>query len=284
MTKYLFPDKEIEEGFALFKKNHLSLKTIPKLIENLLDIQPKDTILDIGAGLGFPVIELATNNSKSQFFAIDYNADYIRNLESQIKLKKIKNIKTFVSEAAKLPFQASFFDKCYSAFTFQDFYENENYLARSVKELSRVSKKSALGVIIVPYRPKEGGGDIWNQISYHLSLKLGVAPHQQKDFEKGANLLINELQKYFKIIDIRLENDGVSFNSIEEAKDVMLKFIFFINRQLWEKSPKINVNEIYKSLDEAFEKYKEFIKPLEDNSNKGVFIPKMNRVIVFEKI
>ncbi|MHA1428387.1 MAG: class I SAM-dependent methyltransferase [Candidatus Helarchaeota archaeon] len=271
--------EDIEQGFALFKKNHDSIETLPKFISSLFSFTSADTVLDIGSGLGFPVLQLASLNPMTQFFAIDVNPDYIQQLKNTIGKKNINNIQTKVCEAKRLSFGDSFFSQVISAFTFQDFYLHKPYLFSVVKEIKRVLRMGGRGLIIVPYRPAKGG-DIWNQMSYRLSLESGLTPHQLTDFEKGYKETLKGLKKYnFQILKDFLLPDGVNFQNLDEAKDVLLKFLLFINQQLWEKSTTKNFRELRAIIDDIFNEFMEEIEYTDTN----VKIPKMNRLLFFKK-
>ena len=81
---------------------------------DLLDtvkLKPNTVALDVGCGLGFPMIELALKlGTTGKVFGIDPWKRAIERINLKIKVLNIKNAKVIEGVAEKLPFEDKYFD------------------------------------------------------------------------------------------------------------------------------------------------------------------------------
>lgn len=98
------------------------------------------TVLDIGSGTGFPLIEIAQRlGETSMVYGIDPWTEVIDRAQLKIAKYGIKNIVLISGYAEKLPFENSFFDIIVS----NNGINNVEDLNKTLSECSRVSKKGS---------------------------------------------------------------------------------------------------------------------------------------------
>ncbi len=97
-------------------------------------------VLDIGCGLGFPLIELAMRlGSSSAVYGIDPWKVGIERVTQKIRLYGLSNVEAIEGHAEQLPFNDGFFDLIVS----NNGLNNVQDLERVLKECNRVSKVGA---------------------------------------------------------------------------------------------------------------------------------------------
>ncbi len=105
---------------------------------NQIQIKKKLKVLDIGCGLGFPIIQLAQMLGKSSMcFGIDPSESSIKRAEFKIKGQGIENIQILNAIAEQLPFENDTFDLIIS----NNGLNNVNNFEVALKEIKRVAKK-----------------------------------------------------------------------------------------------------------------------------------------------
>ena len=109
-----------------------------------IKLKPNCFALDIGCGLGFPMIELAFRlGSTGKVFGIDLWKRAIERVNLKIKILNIKNTEVVEGVAERLPFEDKYFDLIVS----NNGLNNVEDLKISLYECSRVSKPGAQLVI-----------------------------------------------------------------------------------------------------------------------------------------
>ena len=94
-------------------------------------------VLDIGCGLGFPLIEIAERlGETSEIFGIDPWDGAIERVRLKIKIHDLKNVKIIKGVAEDLPFDDSYFDLIVS----NNGINNVQDMQASLSECSRVCK------------------------------------------------------------------------------------------------------------------------------------------------
>ncbi len=114
---------------------------------DLLDaviLKPNTIALDIGSGLGFPLIELAMRlGSTGKVFGIDPWERAIERTNLKVKVLNLKNVQVIKGVAEKMPFENNFFDLIVS----NNGINNVEDLKQSLYECARVAKKGAQCVL-----------------------------------------------------------------------------------------------------------------------------------------
>lgn len=98
---------------------------------NLLGIDTKDKVLELGCGFGRSIPAL--KEKSKEVFAVDISEAMIN--DAKEKFEKEKNIHFYVSEAEKLPFEYEKFDKIVCFASFDAFYQKEALI-----EINRILK------------------------------------------------------------------------------------------------------------------------------------------------
>jgi arsenite methyltransferase len=139
LKKYLTHNFDIEDAELISVIDELPLWSAPFGLKLLDTIRLKQNInaLDIGCGLGFPVIELAQRlGESSRVFGIDPWEGAIERSLFKIRKYQINNVKIIKGVAEELPFEDSFFDLIVS----NNGINNVQNMERALWECARVSK------------------------------------------------------------------------------------------------------------------------------------------------
>ncbi len=97
-------------------------------------------VLDIGSGLGFPLIEIAMRLGETcEVFGIDPWKAARERVEQKIKIIGLKNVKIINAVAENIPFENEEFDLIIS----NNGINNVQNFEKSLNEISRVAKKNA---------------------------------------------------------------------------------------------------------------------------------------------
>lgn len=105
-----------------------------------INLMPNINALDIGCGLGFPLIELSQRLGTScKVYGIDPWESAIERINLKIKTYNLKNVIALKGVAEELPFDDNFFDLIVS----NNGINNVEDMHKSLSECSRVSKPDA---------------------------------------------------------------------------------------------------------------------------------------------
>lgn len=122
--------------------DELSLWSAPfglKLLDTI-ELKPNINALDIGCGLGFPLIEVAQRlGISSNVFGIDPWERAIERINLKIRTFDIKNVVAIKGVAERLPFDNNFFDLIVS----NNGINNVEDIKQTLSECYRVSKPSS---------------------------------------------------------------------------------------------------------------------------------------------
>ncbi len=139
-----------------------------------LDLKKSDTVLDLGCSEGYMAYEIA---KRSKVFATDIlllklNVDYITTQQ--------KNSRFMLSDATKLPFRDSSFDKVLMSSVLQMIKDDKGVLS----EIKRVLKPEGVLVFSVPTRYMLISRIYNNKILINLTSKLFKIPNTYDSFIK----------------------------------------------------------------------------------------------------
>ncbi len=110
-----------------------------KLLDTI-ELKANINALDIGCGLGFPLIEVAQRlGASSKIYGIDPWTAAIDRINLKIKTYDIKNVEVIEGVAEELPFENNFFDLIIS----NNGINNVEDIKLSLDECYRVSKSNA---------------------------------------------------------------------------------------------------------------------------------------------
>jgi arsenite methyltransferase len=110
-----------------------------KLLDTI-ELKPNINALDIGCGLGFPLIEVAQRlGASSKIYGIDPWKAVIDRINLKIKTYDIKNVEAIEGVAETMPFENNFFDLIVS----NNGINNVEDIKLSLAECFRVSKPNA---------------------------------------------------------------------------------------------------------------------------------------------
>jgi len=105
-----------------------------------VNLKPNINALDVGCGLGFPLIELSQRLGAScKVYGIDPWKSAIERINLKVKTYDLKNVIAINGVAEKLPFDDNFFDLIVS----NNGINNVEDMQKSLNECSRVSKPGA---------------------------------------------------------------------------------------------------------------------------------------------
>jgi len=183
-----------------------------KLLDTI-HLRPKINALDIGCGLGFPLIEVAQRLGKSsQVFGIDPWERALERIILKIRKYNIKNVTPVKSVAESLPFHNNFFDLIVS----NNGINNVQDIEQTLSECYRVSKPGAQFTFTV--NSEETMAEFYNIFKETLidnNLQGEVKKMQDQIYSKRKPL--NETKSL-------LNNAGFRINSILEDR-FQIRFI-----------------------------------------------------------
>lgn len=123
----------------------------------LLKLQEGESVLEIGFGTGYALIEFAKSvGERGEVYGIDLTPEMLKLAEKRIEKERLEErIKLYEGNAKSLPYENNMFDVVYTSFTLELLSTQD--ISRVLKEIKRVLKPNGrLGVISVA---KEGYED-----------------------------------------------------------------------------------------------------------------------------
>jgi arsenite methyltransferase len=116
-----------------------------KLLDTI-KLRPGMTVLDIGSGIGFPIIELSQRlDRSSHVYGIDPWEEGLRRINRKTRMWDIRNVNIVRGKAEDLPFN----DQSFGLIVSNNGINNVQEERQVFKELTRVSKKQAQLVVTV---------------------------------------------------------------------------------------------------------------------------------------
>jgi len=199
-----------------------------KLLE-MINLKKGITALDVGCGLGFPLIEVAQRlGDTSTVIGIDPWKEAIERCEQKIKKYDIKNAQVIEGFAEKMPFENNYFDLIVS----NNGINNVEDMKKTLSECQRVSKPGAQFVLTMnleetmiefynAFETVLEENDMQNKIK-----KMKEHIHsKRKPLDEVKTLLINSS---FQIAAI--QHDSFSFNFVDATSmfnHYLIKYWFF---------------------------------------------------------
>ncbi len=114
MNKYV-------HGYSEMEANRLSAQadSLANLIHYDSIWEEGSLILEAGCGVGAQTKTVAAQNPKSKFISIDISEDSVREAETLINSKEIKNVEFKVADIFDLPFEDEYFDHIFLCFVLE---------------------------------------------------------------------------------------------------------------------------------------------------------------------
>lgn len=139
MQEYLSANYDFESHDLVNTYDELSLWAASfglKLLEKI-DYQPNLSVLDIGCGVGFPLLELAQRlGTSSMVYGLDVWRAALEQIEYKARIYGVKNIKCVNGDANSIPFENGSFDLIVS----NNGINNTGDEQRTINECFRVCK------------------------------------------------------------------------------------------------------------------------------------------------
>lgn len=130
------PEREAEENTSI-------------LLENM-NIQPSDTIADIGAGSGYHVFKMATIASKGQIYAVDIQKEMLEAIQKKKEKTGISNITTVSGDTKSVNLVENSIDKVLMVDVYHEFDFPVEMIA-SIKSALRADGK----IYLIEYRGED---------------------------------------------------------------------------------------------------------------------------------
>ena len=183
-----------------------------KLLDTI-KLKPNINALDIGCGLGFPLIEVAQRlGASSKIYGIDPWKAAIDRINLKIKTYDIKNAEVKEGVAETLPFENNFFDLIVS----NNGINNVEDIKLSLAECYRVSKPNAQLTITMNLED--------SMIEFYDVYESTLIKNGLKDEVKKMKEQIYSKRKPLTEIKALLSNSGFEINSINED-NFILRFL-----------------------------------------------------------
>lgn len=150
---------EIKETYAKLSKIYATLEGIfeKKLRERglgYLDIQKGETVLEIGFGTGYTLVEIAKSVGETgKAYAVDVTPEMVELARQRLEREGLaRRVELSEGDARNMPYEDNMFDAVYMAAVLELFDSPD--IPKVLKEIKRVLKSDGrLGVISIP---KEG--------------------------------------------------------------------------------------------------------------------------------
>ncbi len=162
----------------------------------LLNIKPKDKILDFACGTGVNISLLIKNNPSGNIFGIDYSKSML-----EIARKKYPKVKFIERDVSKFYFKKKF-DKIISAYSITIIDDWKNAIINAKKSLNKNGK-----IVILDFYKWQWPIKYFYPLFKWWLLKHGVDPEKE---------IIPFLQKHFKIVNVYVLNSGYNFIAVVE--------------------------------------------------------------------
>ena len=75
----------------------------PEKVISLLDLEPENVVLDLGAGTGFLTFPLSKIVENGKVYAVDVQQEMLKELKKKCKEKRCENIEVVLSEEGTIP-------------------------------------------------------------------------------------------------------------------------------------------------------------------------------------
>jgi len=159
MERVLRPKEQARRSYNFLSRWYdlftSSEKRITKLGIQLLDLQPNESILEIGCGTGHELVEFAKKIKEGNIIAVDISEEMIKVARKrfQIKVQK-RSVELCQGDGVFLPFADQRFDAAFLSFTLELFDAPE--IIQVLNECRRILKSEGR-IGIVSLAKQEGG-------------------------------------------------------------------------------------------------------------------------------
>jgi ubiquinone/menaquinone biosynthesis C-methylase UbiE len=146
MTDYLTHHFDMDDPDLISAIDELPLWSAPfglRLLETI-DMKKNMKVLDIGCGLGFPLVELSQRlGNSSKVYGLDPWQSALDRVRLKMKVYSIENIEIVEGRAEEMPFENNFFDLIVS----NNGINNVEDMQQTIRECFRVCKTGAQMVL-----------------------------------------------------------------------------------------------------------------------------------------
>jgi arsenite methyltransferase len=209
MKEYLNASFDFDSKDIVNTYDELPLWAAPfglKLLEKF-DYKHNLNVLDIGCGVGFPLLELAQRlGTSSTVYGLDVWKAALEHIEYKAQMYGVKNIKCINGDANNIPFQSEFFDLIVS----NNGINNTGNEQKTINECFRVCKLG--GKFIFTVNLPETMIEFYNIFRQVL---------EQNDLGERVILLNEHINKYRKSVEQFknfITNAGFRINDIDLDK------------------------------------------------------------------
>lgn len=213
------------------------------LLDNINYNSKVETVLDIGFGGGFPLLELSQRfDAKTTFYGIDIDVNSVKKLKEIILINSIPNVIVSNESAEKIPFNDNYFDLIVS----NNGINNVEDTAKAISECARVCKSS--GEFIFTFNLFDTYSEFYNIFNKVLTEhKLfqeieSVLEHRNKKRPSLENIKAHLANSGFIITKIKHSNFNMCFtNGSAFFNHYFIKKYFLPD---WEKPLKENEKDL----------------------------------------
>lgn len=259
MKKYLKHKFSSEDKNLISVIDELPLWSAPFGMSLLNTIKMREgmKVLDIGSGLGFPLIEIAQRlGESSSIYGIDPWKAANDRVKLKIKTYAIKNVKVLKAHAEKLPFENSYFDLLVS----NNGINNVGDLDITFSECERVSKHGAQFVFTMNLDSTMI--EFYNILKSELEKrKLYDAAIKMREHIYHKRRPLNEMKKLLTMHRIKIKKisqDVFYLRFFDAASMLNHSFIKYWFLPSWKEiTDEINQEEIFNSIENRLNKIKD---------------------------
>ncbi len=193
-----------------------------KAVLELVGIQPKDFVLDLGCANGRDLIELSNRNF-TNFLGVDISPEMISEAKKELVLRKIDEKKVMVGDATNLEFADSTFDKVIAS----EMIEHIPDYKKAIAEIHRVLKNNGCLIITTPNRRSWYGLDNFiYRLILNIFKKSSVHPY---DEWKSFSELKESLERAgFELLEVKGACYIPGFLFLYRAPNAIKKVVIFL--------------------------------------------------------
>jgi len=164
----------------------------------MLDIQPRERILEVGCGTGESLPTLASRaESAGCVFGLDLSAGMLDVAKNKLKKLSLFNVTCLQGDGVRLPFQDESFDAVFMSFTLELFPAEE--MPRLLQECMRVLRSGGrLGIVSLSQKEKSGWMErLYTWAHHRWSRIIDCRPILIEDVIKDAGFEISGAHEMF---------------------------------------------------------------------------------------
>lgn len=157
INRYYKANPDFENWLSIFESEGREVYDLREHIVEKLNIQPGQSIADIGAGTGlFSLLFAHKVGPEGKIFAVDIAEEFVRNIAIRAQKEGLNNIETILNTPKSVNLTPQSVDMAYVC----DTYHHFEYPLTTLKDIHQALKKQGY-LVIVDYRKQKNFSSAW---------------------------------------------------------------------------------------------------------------------------